>query len=168
MDVGMEDGMNDSKEIFAKLKPMVEAKVAGCEDCDVCAKWREMLEVVDKGKPYCDKPSLTRHCGFGAVQCINCESYFKGNHDLTTAMHGSKLLLVWILEEMGLWKHCYNHIFHEIEMRLFSEGEVSPLMIKILALDEIIATVVDGAKLVPAVNSYLETELLERLCKEGK
>ncbi len=33
MDVGMEDGMNDSQRIFAKLKPMVEAKVAGCEDC---------------------------------------------------------------------------------------------------------------------------------------
>ena len=71
-------------------------------------------------------------------------------------MNKAELLERLCKEEMGLWKHCYNHIFHEIEMRLFSEGEVSPLMIKILALDEIIATVVDGAKLVPAVNSFLE------------
>ena len=164
--------MNISQTIYTLLRAILEGRIAGCKcnegyfsdtpnvtiPCPVCAKWRAMVKVVCRHEPPTKEMRESWPFGPNPIpSCPICGLNLSGHRcpDLTTSRRGGRLLLVAMMDDMGLWKECYNHIYHEIEMELFNKG-LSQLEIKTQTVDLFVKVIADGSLLVPAVKRWLE------------
>ncbi len=166
---------DDSQAIFTKLRAIAEKRIAGCKDCGGSG-----CSASDKGDHFCSTCQLPEDPTCNLYKpCPTCAkdramlkelkealfphtTYEPDIPDLTTAMEGSRLLIVDLMDRAGMWEGFVE--WHRDEIASIDSQTESHILTDYPLNDWIFNMCVqasaeiltDGEYLVIAIRGYLE------------